>query len=305
MNSRSCTLLIALSLAQVLACGDDDSTPSDQNTPDTGVITGKTDHDAAPADAGPASDAARPDSGMDRGMDASVHSDAGKKNDASTTDAGGNIGGDAGGALANSAACLQCEHDYCSAADITYSGQGVDLTTQCDVLTGNAADGPKKGTARAQLCKDILSCARRTGCAKAGPQACICGEQMNNAADCSAFAMSKGVQALPGACRAEYIAAAETTDYAKIQDLIQSLDLGTDEVTRSAVKSADVLLDCGRSFCIEECYGKICTATSSAMTMCGSDPLLDPRTCENGKCPPPPATYPAGPKDPFAADAGT
>jgi len=132
-------------------------------------------------------------------------------------DAGGNAGasgradqGGTGGSpdLSWVQDCERCELDPKNVEPITQDGpgctfrNGLNLLEQCRSLPGVAEHGPKTGATRAALCTDLLSCARRTGCAadasgNVNILLCLCGPNVN--ADCMAI----------GACAAEVMAAAE------------------------------------------------------------------------------------------------
>jgi hypothetical protein len=301
-------LLIALSLSQIFACGDDDSTPSGQHA-DTGVETGKTaDSAVPPSDAGAAQDASHADAGANHGLDASRPDGGSTTIKDASADAAGNSGDDAGSSSSPTAssACLKCEHDYCSAAHLTYdvdvmglpAVETFDLTGLCDKLSGNAADGPKKGTPRAQLCKDLLACARRTGCYKDdSPSPCVCGEADGTWDACEAFGSSHTVQELKGPCRSEIIAAAESTEWDVIRVKLTNITdvTYTNGSMPTAVNSAEALLDCGAVYCTDQCYAP-CDANTPSTTECG--PIGSGGHCQSGKCVGITPTYPPGPKDP-------
>ena len=92
-----------------------------------------------------------------------------------------------------SAACMTC-----------LAGQPACATpsTDCNAITGNAAEGPAVGVARAELCRELLDCIYDSNCAAAGnTTSCLCGAS----ADCAANPT--------GACREEVQRAGESTDF--------------------------------------------------------------------------------------------
>ncbi|HEY6876924.1 MAG TPA: hypothetical protein VI299_02855 [Polyangiales bacterium] len=290
MNSRSYRLLLALSLVQAFACGDDDST--DQQVQDAGPeVIGKVTDSGAPSDAGRSADASRPDAGSSS-FDAGARDSGAARTDSGVVDSGVRVE-DAGGTNASSAACKSCESHYCAYAHLTYSTEVFDLTKQCDMLTGDATDGPKKGMPRSKLCNELVACAQRTACAKGGAYQCLCGPGMT-ASDC--VPMLGKVTELTGACRSEYLAAAGTTNASLLTQIISSSAeiVASSGATVTPAEYAAALLDCDRSYCIEECFGKVCEGAADG-TLCGSSATEDPRQCKSGKCPVVETTYPAGP----------
>ena len=121
---------------------------------------------------------------------------------------GANSGGNAGaGGGPSGSGGAPATYMMCHACELT---QCTDLVGPCDPDTTPAADGPKKGTPRNQLCQAMLACARRTKCASSDKpqlngdaQPCYCG----TVSDISCLTGNAN-----GPCKAEAEAAAESTN---------------------------------------------------------------------------------------------
>lgn len=168
---------------------------------------------------------------------------------------------DAGHAAADSAprkttsggglACDTCEASHCAADD---------RVARCVQMLGNAAAGPRKDAARADLCLAVLACVRGSGCAAANPEACYCGAGIS-ATDC-------GAGRAGGVCKAAIEAAAESTDAAEVRARLFN--------PLFAVGNAFALLDCDRTHCATECRIKGGPATPRCPTAGSSTlPCID------------------------------
>ncbi|MDB4986870.1 MAG: hypothetical protein JWN04_2048 [Myxococcaceae bacterium] len=296
MNIRVCSLLLLGALSPVLACSGDDSPalPITTTTSDAAVVATKADAAGAlPPDGGVASDAASPrdsavaaDSAVP--MDAATnHGDGGMHvNPAvdSGTDSGARDSGsaDTGMSTGVSAACTACQKTYCAHADINYGQTApVDLTAACAALQGSATSGPKTGTAKSKLCQDYVDCAHRTQCNRHGHWTdCLCGADADFAG-----CYGQDVTGLPGKCRAEVLAAAETLDWSDLNSRV----IGKDPLSGFAVETADILLECEQAYCFEECYGSACAGMPDG-TACGDQAATyvlnsGDRACKDHVCP--------------------
>ena len=144
-------------------------------------------------------------------------------------DAGGSSDGGAGVSAARSeiiAACEACEKSACSLTSPSVSDDygsatsGEDFYAICFATTGNATQGPAKGTPLAALCKAVLDCAHATGCAVSADGLatsngrsknldCYCGADVS-ASECMVPGKANGP------CKAAIENAAGTIDPAKI-----------------------------------------------------------------------------------------
>jgi len=126
-----------------------------------------------------------------------------------------------------SATCLACDN----------AGDCADFTN-CSVLTTNAATGPAAGTAKSNLCNEVLDCVRDTGCASAGNAIikCYCGTA--NATDCQNGLAN-------GACKTELERGLETTTFQQIAQRLKSTIYG------GGIAMARV--DCEQQICKTEC----------------------------------------------------
>jgi hypothetical protein len=292
MNIRGWSLLLVVGAAPWFGCSGDDA--AEPSRPDSAVTT----TDAARPDSGGpapqgdsgAPDASKPDGGVATDssvppMDgATTAADSGPRDSATNSgprdggtdsglhDSGTNSGTDSGA----SSACTACEKKYCGRADYYYGSMPlVDLTTSCAMLVGNATAGPKTGMARSKLCQDYVDCAHRTKCAQHGYFDCLCGKDVDYGSDC----YGKDVTSLTGACRAEVLAAAETTEWPELSALIANTDL------TSALTTADAQLTCSRAYCFDACYDSLCPGMPDG-SACGTLPANQPndRACSGGTC---------------------
>ena len=119
-----------------------------------------------------------------------------------------------------------CEKSQCSLTSPSVSDDygsatsGEDFYAICSATTGNATQGPAKGTPLAALCKAVLDCAHATGCAvnadglatsngRSKNLDCYCGADVS-ASECMVPGKASGP------CKAAIEDAAGTTDPAKI-----------------------------------------------------------------------------------------
>lgn len=160
--------------------------------------------------------------------------------------------------------CEKCEKDLCQA----------DLGASFDNCFGNGAlgvqpvvDGPGAGQTQAKVCQDLVSCARRTGCATqwlTSPiLSCFCGNK--SAPECQEKA--------EGPCAAEVAAAAYSLNFA---DVASRYNKSSFPVGRAN----DILTGCDASACGRECLqGKARTECESCTL--GPSPTLLSHTCED------------------------
>ena len=141
-----------------------------------------------------------------------------------TGGAGGATGG-AGGAPAN--ACRTCETMQCPA-----------LVGECENAVGNAAAGPAAGTAKRQLCLDVLSCIRTSNCASGQIEDCYCGPGVDPIGCITGMAN--------GVCKARFEAAAESTSGITVSERFADPNF--------AVGNAVRLLQCDKEFCTAACF---------------------------------------------------
>ena len=85
----------------------------------------------------------------------------------------------------------------------------------CSTATGTAAAGPAQGMNKSNLCMAAVACVRQTGCAEPDGDVskCYCGPDRASQENGDCYIKGLGT----GACRAQFEAAAETTDSMEMQ----------------------------------------------------------------------------------------
>jgi hypothetical protein len=132
------------------------------------------------------------------------------------------------------------EGSPCEVCSIRECGETSALSraTDCYMASGTAIAGPAQGQSKGVLCAALVDCAHETGCASAHPEDCYCGIGMTG----QSCRMSEPT----GLCRAEYEAAAESTDSKEV--------LGSFGSPTLAVFAAGQLLQCEAKHCQTECF---------------------------------------------------
>jgi hypothetical protein len=124
-----------------------------------------------------------------------------------------------------SSACASCEAEQCK-----------DLLSVCDKQVGNAAEGPQAGKPKGELCRQLVTCVRDTGCGSKQVIDCYCGSA--DATECNSGKAN-------GACLSAFQAAAETT--------APSTALERTSDTAYAAGAASSLLMCDEDACRKDC----------------------------------------------------
>jgi hypothetical protein len=92
--------------------------------------------------------------------------------------------------------------------------------SQCHTIPGNITTGDWSGSSRAEACVRMLTCIRKTGCAKSlAISDCVCMGKDGMASDSTECFARPSLAKLDGPCKNEAIAAAEIPQNGSITDL--------------------------------------------------------------------------------------
>lgn len=258
MRARLSLLLPLTSLTLLVACADaPESGPPDlgaqENAADAGPSAPLDPSDPvasdaalpAPEDPPPpaipmdgATDLPRPP--MDAALDTSVPAlDAGPSTLLPTdppdaSDAGqGDAQIDPLGCVGSDCRCRECLSESCS--DNVMVG---DLARHCATLPGLASDGTATGRPLADLCLELVSCARTHDCGHPQLESCMCG-------DVDRTACLRDFASADGPCLAPTLAAAQTSDVRRFASTFRNPTF--------ALGAAMLLIDCEIRNCAAAC----------------------------------------------------
>lgn len=247
-------------VSALLVGGCDSSTPTEttsnpmvQESPGTGGASG------ASADGGKRSPSVAGKGGTASPPKASSD-DAGPGEDNPNDDKRNSSAGSGGGGAARPTApedaswayqSAECERCVRKQKQHCFKDEKTTWVDYCLSMPNKAAAGPKAGTDRSQLCKELLSCVRKTKCDHQVQDAasgfftsvftdCYCGPNVDPF-DCFTGTADKAV----GACKKEIEAAAESTELSEIETRIADPEFASGVV--------DFIYETCDAFCPYEC----------------------------------------------------